>query len=99
MSSAEQQVLKGQKVQHLLDDPTLAQAFDDLRTAIVEGWSKAPLRDVEGQHELKLMLKLVTDLRANLDRAIVDGKLAAIQIEQERKPTFVEKLRTFRKVM
>lgn len=70
------------KAEKLLADPTLAQAFDDVRQAIIGQWEACPVRDHEGQHELKLMLKLLSDVRANLEQAVMDGKLAAHELER-----------------
>jgi hypothetical protein len=72
---------RGQKADKLLNDPMLAEAFDLVKQAVHESWEGTPIRDKEGAHELKLMLKLLGDVRANLERAITDGKLAAIELE------------------
>lgn len=78
----EQDLERGAKAEKLLRDSTLSQAFDDVRKAIIEQWEACPVRDHEGQHELKLMLKLLSDVRANLERAVADGKLAAAELER-----------------
>lgn len=72
---------RGAKAERLLNDPTLSEAFDLVRVAIVDQWAACPIRDKDGAHELKLMLKLLGDVRANLERAIADGKLAAVELE------------------
>jgi hypothetical protein len=73
---------RGVKAEKLLNDETLTKAFDDVRSAIHEAWESAPMRDKDGQHELKLMLKLLSDVRANLERALADGKLAAAELKR-----------------
>jgi hypothetical protein len=73
---------RGQKAEKLLNDPILCESFDLVRQAIVDQWAACPIRDKDGAHELKLMLKLLGDVRANLERAITDGKIAAIELEQ-----------------
>lgn len=57
--------------------------FDMVEAAILTAWKKSPVADEKGQHELRLMLKLLDDVKANLTTAIQSGKLAKIQIEQE----------------
>lgn len=69
----------------LLGDPVLSDAFQAVEAAIHKQWAATPLRDKEGAHELRLMLKLLTDVRANLERAVADGKVEALRIEQERR--------------
>lgn len=70
------------KAEKLLKDETLTQAFDDVRQAIIDRWERAPLRDRDGAHELKLMLKLLSDVRANLEQAVSNGKLAAEELKR-----------------
>lgn len=82
----EAEVERGQRAQHLLDDPLLTEAFDLVRQAIHERWEAAPIRDQEGAHELKLQLKLLNDVRANLEQALSDGKLAAAELKTQRQP-------------
>lgn len=72
---------RGQRAERLLNDPMLTEAFALVKQAIVESWEAAPLRDKDGAHELKLMLKLLGDVRANLEQALQDGKLAAAELQ------------------
>lgn len=77
---------RGQKADKLLHDPMFAEAFGETRQVILDAWEQAPIRDKEGAHELKLMLKLLGDVRAILERAITDGKIAAAElVNQERR--------------
>ena len=77
------EVDRGAKAEKLLNDPILDEAFGLVRTAIIEKWEVTPLRDRDGAHELKLMLKLLGDVRANLEQAVADGKLAAAELKQQ----------------
>ncbi len=56
-----------------------------VRDGIIEKWEAAPIRDIDGQHELKLMLKLLGDLQNNIKNFVDSGKLAKIEIEEDRK--------------
>jgi len=80
--SLQEDVDRAQKAERLLKDDTLAKAFDDVAAAIHAQWAAAPIRDQEGAHELKLMLKLLGDVRANLERAVSDGKMAAAELQR-----------------
>ncbi len=73
---------RGQKAARLLADPILIEARKQVAARIHEAWETAPLRDKEGAHELRLMLKALNDVWALLEQAIADGKLAAIEFEQ-----------------
>lgn len=72
----EEVISTGARAMRLLEDPVLTQAFADVRLAIIERWEAAPIRDTEGKHELHLMLRLLTDVKANLELAVTNGKLA-----------------------
>ncbi len=87
----EADIFAGTRASRLLEDPALVKAFDDVRVAIIERWESAPLRDAEGHHELKLMLRLLSDVRGNLELAIQNGKLAAEELRTlNRAPTPAE---------
>jgi hypothetical protein len=74
----------GAKAEALLRDETYQNAVRSVREGIHIRWAASPITDVEGQHELRLMLKLLDDIEANIAEVVSTGKLAAVQIEQER---------------
>jgi hypothetical protein len=84
MTDAEM-VRRGERAKRLLEDEMLVGAFDAVHGAIVRKWEETPLRDRDGAHELRLMLKLLKDVRVNLETAVRDGKLSALHIEQEKR--------------
>ena len=63
------------KAKALLDDPELTQAFNGVRQSLLDRFEACPIRDIEGQHEIKLMLKLLSDVRANLHSVVDTGKV------------------------
>jgi hypothetical protein len=75
----------GRQAELLLDNPIYKEAIESVREVIIQTWEKCPVRDTEAQHELKLMLKLLKDLEANINHVATTGKLAKLQIEQERR--------------
>jgi hypothetical protein len=76
---------RGQRVERLLADDDLQAAFANVRAAILDKIEQTPVRDTEGLVQLRLMLKLLKDVRASLELAVRDGKLAAVQIEQAKR--------------
>lgn len=82
----EDEIERASKAKLVLDNPEFQRAFDQVRTAIHDVWESCPIRDTEGQHSLKLQLKLLGDVKANLERAIADGTMAALELERSRKP-------------
>ena len=73
---------RAQKAQKLLDDPVLGEAFAAVRHAIFDQIEQTPIRDRDALHEWRLMLKLLRDVRANLDEAIRNGKLVAFRAKE-----------------
>ena len=76
---------KGEKANSLLSNEIFSEAMLNLRQAITMKWQECPIRDIQAQHELKLMIKLLTDLEANIKRFVQDGKMAQFEIEEQRK--------------
>lgn len=74
----------GAKAEALLRDETYQNAVRSVREGIHIRWSASPITDVEGQHELRLMLKLLDDIEANIEEVVRTGKLAAVQIAEEK---------------
>jgi hypothetical protein len=73
-------ISKAIKAQALIDDPTLSEAFEQVRIALLERFESCPIRDREGQHEIKLMLKLLSDVRLNLVSVINSGKVIEYRV-------------------
>ncbi len=85
--SYENDLERASKAKLVLDNPEFQRAFDGVTQAIHEAWERAPIRDIEGQKLLKLQLKLLSDVRANLERAIADGSMAAVELDHRSKVT------------
>ena len=75
--SLEADIERGQHAKRLLNDPLIREAFETLSGTLHAAWESSPIRDREGQHEIKLMLKLLSDLKGYFDLALSDGELAA----------------------
>lgn len=77
-----EQISRGAEAKALLDSPAFVRAFSNVRQAIHEQWAASPIRDSEGQHQLRLMLKLLNDLEGVIELAVADGKMAAQELER-----------------
>lgn len=82
---------RGARAEKLLNDPLLVESFQTLRETILSGIEATPLRDVEGAEKLRIMLKLLKDLRHNIDKVVQDGKLAKVEIERNSKLSFFKR--------
>lgn len=81
--STQTELERGHKATMLLENEIYRECVGKLRESIVEAWANSPIRDIDGQHELKLMLKLLDDLQTNIKTIADTGKLAQLQIERE----------------
>lgn len=79
--SLNKEIAEGNRAELLLSD--LKPYFNMVEVAILDTWKKSPVSDEKGQHELRLMIKLLNDLQANIKTAIDTGKLAKIQVERD----------------
>ena len=82
--NVDQEVSRGRIAESLLENEIYKGAIETLRTAIISQWESCPIRDTEGQHELKLMLKLLNDLQANIKTVMHTGQMAKVQIERDK---------------
>ena len=74
---------RGAKAEKLLNDPFLVEALAAVKTAIHDSIDRCPIRDTEGLIALRLQLKALEHVKAYLETALRDGKLAAEQIRRE----------------
>jgi hypothetical protein len=79
--SLEQESSMGSQAERILSD--VSPYFDMVEAAILDTWKKSPVSDEKGQHELRLMMKLLGDVKANMKTVIETGKLAKAQIERD----------------
>lgn len=86
--SEQAKIARAEKVSRLLSDPEFVAAFDNTKLAIFQQIEKTPIRDTEGLTSLRLCLKLLSDVRANLEHVLNDGKVAEFNIEQAKKHRF-----------
>lgn len=78
------EVADGTRAHLLLESPAYKDAVSKVRQGILDAWAGSPLADKDGQHTLRLMLKLLNDIEGNIKEVATTGKLASIQIEQEK---------------
>lgn len=78
------QMEEGTRAKSVLTDDAFVKAYGAVRQAIVDQWEQCPIRDREGAHELKLMLKIHTDLGKHLQKAVDDGKFAAEELKRDK---------------
>lgn len=76
---------RGAKADALLKNDMFNEGFALVRSAILERLEHWPLTDSGGAEQLRMMLKLLRDVRANFEQAVKDGKVAAFRLDEERR--------------
>lgn len=79
------EIKRGGDAEQLLNNALFVEAFTTVEDAIINKWKTSPVRDVDGQHELRLMLKLLADVKGYVVEVAQTGKLAAIAAENPAK--------------
>lgn len=76
---------RAQKAERFMADPMFHEMFEQTRLAIFEKIEQTPLRDDEGLKHLRICLKLLADLKANVVTVLNDGKMEEFRIEQHKR--------------
>ena len=97
MDQNQKTINEGLEAEQLLSNEAFKRATESVELAIHQTWANTPLRDHEGQRELRLMLKLLHDLTGNLRVAIANGKFAENELQIKR--TSLEAIRRATKAL
>ena len=86
MSDADLKALdRSSKAKSLLDNPMFDESFALVRAALLERLENWSLSDTSGAEKLRMMLKLLRDVRANVEQAVRDGKVSQFRLDEERR--------------
>ena len=83
MASKKEIIAKGNRVQRLISNKDLSQAFKDVENAIITKWMESSQEDEAGHKYLKQAILVLSSVKANLYQAIENGKVETFKLEQE----------------
>ncbi len=83
-----QELDRGARAKEILENELYLEAWTSVEQALIQKWRDCPVRDKEGQHELKLMLKLLDDVKANLVHVLETGKFAESRLQELKRRVF-----------
>lgn len=89
--STDIELRRGEQARQLLANELYVETFALVRQGIIDKWISAPMRDIEGQHELKLMLKLLDDVTGHIKHVLDTGKMSQIQLQSDSRMSRVKK--------
>ena len=76
---------RASRAEKLLADEVLNEAFEQVQQTLLDAFTNCPTDNSEMMVDISKRLHLLKCVRANLERAVEDGKLEEYRIEQEKK--------------
>lgn len=76
---------RAEKAQRILNDEIFKESFESVRQALLQKFESAPVNDADGMIKVRLCLKLLNDVRANLEAVIRDGKVEEFNIQEKKR--------------
>lgn len=76
---------RAQKAKAILEAPGFNDAFASVRTAIIQRIEACSLTDTNTAEDLRRCLKLLKDVRLNMETAVNSGKLDEFRMAQDEK--------------
>jgi hypothetical protein len=77
---------RADKAKAILDSPIYQEAYEGVRAAIIERIEKCSLTDTQTAEDLRRCLKLLKDVKLNLEVMLNHGKVERFNLQQEQKP-------------
>lgn len=76
---------RAEKAQRILNDEIFKESFESVRQALLQKFEAAPVNDADGMVKVRLCLKLLNDVRANLEAVVRDGKVEEFNIQEKKR--------------
>lgn len=73
---------RGVRVEQLLDNELLAEAFTALEASYISAWRATGIDDTTGREKLFLAINIVGKVRDHLGAAVANGKLAEAELKE-----------------
>ena len=74
---------RADKAKAILESPIYQEAYDGVRAAIIDRIEKCSLTDTQTAEDLRRCLKLLKDVRLNMEVMLNHGKIEKFQLQQE----------------
>lgn len=79
------EIAQGQRAHLLLNDPMLVEGFATLERQYIDAWKNTMARDTDARERFWLGVVAINAMRRHLNEIVGTGKLANIQMENERR--------------
>lgn len=85
-------IVRAEAARRILNDELFKESLEKLEKDIFDAWSRIPIRDKEGQHELLLMIQTARKFKALLETVLMTGE---VEKKNLRKPQLTRTLERF----
>lgn len=85
MSDIDAIVNKGRNAEHLLNDPTLNEALEEMLSECSLGWLATAQGDFERRDELYLRAQAIKDLRGKLQGWLNSAQMEAAKLQKQQR--------------
>ena len=75
------EISRAQKAKEILENEVYIEAMQALEDKLIKAWRTSPLRDIEGQHELRLSISIVDAIKSYFNQTFETGKIAQKQLD------------------
>lgn len=73
------------KAKAILESPVFVESFDKTRAKLIDALERCSLTETQQAEDLRRCLRLLKDVRTNLEHAVNTGKLESFQLAQDEK--------------
>ena len=81
MTDFDKDIARARRAEILLADPLLIEAFDGLKAEYMRRWEECESRDQDKRERLWWAVRVVNEVRNNLDSIVNNGKLAKAEVD------------------
>jgi hypothetical protein len=74
---------RGVKAKAILDSPAYSEAYELVRSEIIRRIESCPLQDTQIAEDLRRCLRLLRDVRLNMEVALKSGTLATFRLQED----------------
>lgn len=89
--SVNDDVMRGEQAKAILDNELFIEAWNTVEEGIIQRWKDCGVKDIDSQHELKLMLLVLSEVRRYIQFTAETGQMAKIQLDSDSRLTKIKR--------
>lgn len=85
IDALEQARIRGERARQIIEDEVFVSAFAAIEADLTSAWRNSGVADSDAREDAYRMLRALDAVRADLTRVMVDGVMAADEVEQRKR--------------